>query len=173
MWVMLLRTIFMPLSNSWFPPQYGPLNTRRYDTIVIHHAWDIVWFILISLWVLSQLFFLFKGAINWLVHHQFVLEHWALPNRSTSLDPKLHNKKQIYSPIAHLFSLYTSELNFGRTIWEKSEVLLGISWGTLWEQIGNMEKTQKIPPPHPSAPTPPSFLLPALLTSMLLPPSMQ
>ncbi len=59
---------FMPLSNSWLPPQYSPLNTHHYECFVsIHHAQDIVWFILISLWVLSQLFFLFKGAIHKLI----------------------------------------------------------------------------------------------------------
>jgi hypothetical protein len=56
--------------------------------------------------------------------------------------------------------VYTWELNFGQTIWGKSEVLLKIFWGTiwnlgnllvtLWEHDGNtlgMRKKQKIPSP--------------------------
>jgi hypothetical protein len=43
----------------------------------------------------------------------------------------------------HLFSLYTWELNFGQTIWDKIEVLLGTSYGTYlgtwWEHISNKE----------------------------------
>ncbi len=38
----------------------------------------------------------------------------------------------------HLFSLCTGKLNFGQTIWDKTQVLLGTSWelhlGTHWEQ---------------------------------------
>jgi hypothetical protein len=29
-------------------------------------------------------------------------------------------------------------LNFGQSIWDKSEVILGTTWGTLWEYIRNM-----------------------------------
>ncbi len=35
--------------------------------------------------------------------------------------------------MAYLFNLYTWELNFGQTIWDKREVLLGTIWGTPWE----------------------------------------
>jgi predicted AlkP superfamily phosphohydrolase/phosphomutase len=52
------------------------------------------------------------------------------------------------------FGLYTWELNFGQTIWDKTQVLLGTSWrmhlGTIWEQMGNKGKKQIIlffPPP--------------------------
>jgi hypothetical protein len=34
-------------------------------------------------------------------------------------------------------------LNFGQTVWDKSEVLLGTSWGTPWENIGNKAKANK------------------------------
>jgi hypothetical protein len=51
----------------------------------------------------------------------------------------------------HLCSLYTWELNFGQTIWDKTKVLpFGTSWGiylgTVWEQ----EKKTKNPFPFPT-----------------------
>jgi hypothetical protein len=65
--------------------------------------------------------------------------------------------------MAYLFSLHTWELNFGQTICDRAEVLLGISYGdnlrtwenpmgTHWEQG---EKPKYKPPPPPS--TPPSI----------------
>ncbi len=45
-----------------------------------------------------------------------------------------------YNRGAYIFSLYTWELSFGQTIWDKTQVLLGISCGmhlkTLWK-LGN------------------------------------
>jgi hypothetical protein len=90
----------------------------------------------------------------------FFWEHWALPNRSTSLDHQLQIKTNVL-PMAHLFSIYTWKLNFGQTVWDKSEVLLGTFWGTTWKPgapcanpmethrkpDGNKERKQKIPSP--------------------------
>jgi hypothetical protein len=39
--------------------------------------------------------------------------------------------------MAHLLNLYTLELNFGQSIWDKFQVLLGTSWGTFCEFDGN------------------------------------
>jgi hypothetical protein len=54
----------------------------------------------------------------------------------------------------HLFNLYTWELNFGQTIWDKTQVLLETSWGTLWELDGNTLRTKgkkkNLFPPIPS-----------------------
>jgi hypothetical protein len=44
-----------------------------------------------------------------------------------------HKIERNVLPITHLFNLYTWELNFGQTIWDKSEVLFGNIWGTTWE----------------------------------------
>jgi hypothetical protein len=54
------------------------------------------------------------------------------------------------TPGFHLCRLYPGELNFGQTIWDKNQVLLGTSWG-IWEHLGNKgEKKQKIlVPPTP------------------------
>jgi hypothetical protein len=67
----------------------------------------------------------------------------------------------------HLYSSYTGELNFGQTIWDKTQVLLGTSsgthLGTLREPFGNMlgthweqgEKNKKkslVPSPSPQLP---------------------
>ncbi len=59
----------------------------------------------------------------------------------------------MYSLLAYYFSSYSRELNFGQTIWDKIEVLLGTwgtSWehdknllGTHWEQAGKKEKKKK------------------------------
>jgi hypothetical protein len=62
-------------------------------------------------------------------------EHWALLNRSASLDPELQIRKKCTPLIAYLFSSYTGELNLGKT-WDKTEVLLGTSW-KLEEPHGN------------------------------------
>jgi hypothetical protein len=69
-------------------------------------------------------------------------------NGSTSLYSQLQSKKECV-PLD--YSLYTRELNFGQIIWDKTVVLLGMSWvthlRTRWEQRG---KNQKLPPPtHP------------------------
>jgi hypothetical protein len=51
-------------------------------------------------------------------------------------------------------------VNFGQTIWDKTQVLLGISWGmhlgTLWEHDGNTLRTRgkKQNKTNPSSPTP-------------------
>jgi hypothetical protein len=51
----------------------------------------------------------------------------------------------------HLFSLYTWELNFGQTIWDKTQELLGTSWGmhlgTFWEQGKNTKESLFFPSP--------------------------
>jgi hypothetical protein len=39
--------------------------------------------------------------------------------------------------MAYLFSLHTLELDFEQTIWDKIEVLLGMSW-ELEEAFGNL-----------------------------------
>jgi len=59
------------------------------------------------------------------------------------------------------YSWYTGELNFGQTIWDKTQVLLGTSWGThlgtLWELDGNMTVThweQAEKTKNPSLPLP-------------------
>jgi hypothetical protein len=43
-----------------------------------------------------------------------------------------HKIERNVLPITHLFNLYTWELNFGQTIWDKSEVLFGEQLGNLW-----------------------------------------
>jgi hypothetical protein len=71
---------------------------------------------------------------------------------------------KLYSHIANLFILYTWELNFGQTIWDKIEMLLGTpylknnlgTWGISLEDDENMfgtrKKNQKITPPTPTRP---------------------
>jgi hypothetical protein len=39
--------------------------------------------------------------------------------------------------MAHIVNLYTGELNFEQSIWDKFEMLLGTSWGTFCEFHGN------------------------------------
>ncbi len=40
--------------------------------------------------------------------------------------------------------IYIGKFNFGESIWDKSVVLLGTSWGTWWEHIGNRKINSKI-----------------------------
>jgi len=75
-------------------------------------------------------------------------EQWGTPQWEHLFGPQLQNKnKCIPWPIAHLFNLYTWELNFGQTIWNKTKVLLGTSYGmylrTLWEHDGHTLRTKK------------------------------
>jgi hypothetical protein len=57
---------------------------------------------------------------------------------SNSIDFLCQSHKRYYN---------TCKLNCGPSIWDKTEVLLGV-WGTFWEHIGNIEekKKRKIPP---------------------------
>jgi hypothetical protein len=46
-------------------------------------------------------------------------------------------------------------LNFGQSIWDKSEVILGTTWGTSWEEVRNMmgeREKAKNSSPTPSFP---------------------
>jgi hypothetical protein len=61
------------------------------------------------------------------------------------------------TPRFHLFNLYTWELNFGQTIWDKTQVLLGTSWEHIWEHFKNKGKTQN----NPCSPLPPLKKQPA------------
>ncbi len=91
--------------------------------------------------------YLGKGPY-WLTYHQCFLEHSALPNRSTSLDPKSQNGHKCASPMAYLFSFFIYghwKLNFVQTIWDKMEVLLGNNLGTWWEQGKKKQKNLPFP----------------------------
>jgi hypothetical protein len=57
------------------------------------------------------------------------------PIESASLVLALIKQKKTFYSRAHLFSLYPLELNFGQTVWDKTEVL----FGTLGEQLGNLD----------------------------------
>jgi hypothetical protein len=78
----------------------------------------------------------------------FFWDFGHLLNRSTSLDPSCKIETNVL-PLQHtLFQFYMWELNFAQTIWDKIEVLLGMSWGnnlrtwgTLWEHDENMLET--------------------------------
>jgi hypothetical protein len=62
----------------------------------------------------SIFFFASLKEPHWLAHHQCFCEHWALPNRSTFSDAG-HKIDKMCSPIIHLLSLCTWELDFGQT----------------------------------------------------------
>ncbi len=91
---------------------------------------------------------------------QLFLEHWALPNGSTSLDPQLQNKNKCIHQ-EHTFSVYIHECStlgkpYGiklRCYWELLREQLGNLKETWWEHIKNKEgkkrKKEKVPPPHP------------------------
>jgi hypothetical protein len=69
----------------------------------------------------------------------------------------LQNKNKCPPFEFDLFSLYPGQLNFGQTVWDKTQVLLGTSWGThlrtWWEHaenaLGTRERYKKIIPPTP------------------------
>jgi hypothetical protein len=87
-------------------------------------------------------YFLGEGAnFNWPINF-FCLDHWARLNKRTSLDPSCKVETSILL-LLDLFSLYTWESNFRQTIWDKIEVLLGMSWGTIWEHVENTLGTRE------------------------------
>ncbi len=94
---------------------------------IINNWGYLLSFILISSWVRSQLFYLFslKGPY-WLAHHQIF---WNIG--------QFHIEAPLYTAgckiKTNMLNLDTWELNFGQTIWDKTEVLLRIFWGTTWE----------------------------------------
>jgi len=98
------------------------------------------------------LYFLGEGAIILIGLSPYFLELWSLskieaPSWTTIV--KLKTNVLCCGPPFQF--KYIWELNFKQTIWDKSEVLLGMSWGTHWEYIGNKDKT-KFPPPSPPPP---------------------
>ncbi len=94
----------------------------------------------------SQLFLFEKKEPYRLVHQQVFGTLGMHPNRSTSLNLRLQNKNN-YAPLDFTFS---GELNFGQTIWDKTQVLLGASWGT---HLGTIWDQGKPPPPRPQHPS--------------------
>jgi hypothetical protein len=107
----------------------------------------IVWFILIRCTFTA--FCYFRGAIL-IGPTAIFLDHWAWPSIEASLCP-VAKWNQVYNRRFHLFSIYTGELNFGQTIWDKTQVLLGTYWGmhlgTHWEQR-NKTNNPCPPPTH-------------------------
>jgi hypothetical protein len=115
--------------------------------------WGYVWFhINFSSWMCSHLlsFLLFEGAILNGPSPIF-LEHWGTPQLKHLIRTSLAKLKQMCCT-APTFSVYIHESwTFSKTIWDKTEVLLGMSWGTNlgtwgtpWTHIGN--KGEKKPP---------------------------
>ncbi len=103
-WIILLPNVFtifpncvpsfhvfpelFPIAPHFIPilkyfAQNSTLATNSIQSAVIHSY--LVWFILISSWVCSQFFF-FEGAIL-IGPSPMFFKHFALWNRSTSLDP--------------------------------------------------------------------------------------
>jgi hypothetical protein len=91
-----------------------------------------------------------KGShIDW-PHHQFFggnIGHFLI--EASILDPTLvENNKQMCFQSASLFSLYTQELNFGRTLWDNNLGAIGNilennlrTWGISWEHDENTLRT--------------------------------
>jgi len=88
-------------SSSWHVPQRVPNSTSLYPICFgkccppFTYYTFVVWFMLISSWVCSHLFFFsFGKAPHWLATLPTFLEHWTFPNRSSSLDPQSQNKNK-------------------------------------------------------------------------------
>jgi hypothetical protein len=101
-------------------------------------------------------------------------EHWALPNRSASLDPQLQIRNKCGPLIAYLFSSYTGELNLGkpyetklRCFWESLGNLRN-PMGTHWEQRREKENLPSNPPLPPKKKNRPphEFMLSLLIGCM-------
>jgi hypothetical protein len=99
---------------------------------------SLVWFMSITSWVHSQLFPFFYEVAILIGLSSILLEHWALPSKSTSLDCSCKMEINVL-PSAPTFSVYIHESwTLGKPCyWDKSNVLLGTSWGTTWE-LGNL-----------------------------------
>jgi len=112
-----------------------------------------VWFILISSWVCSHfLFLVFLEGATLIGPSPISLEHWALPNRSTSLESWTPVHK-IEANVLHYglpfqFSYIGVELwaNHMGQNWGAIGNVLG-TWGTLWEPDWNTLGRALRPPP--------------------------
>jgi hypothetical protein len=104
---------------------------------------DIVWFILISLWVWSC-FFVLKEP-SWFGPSPKKFQTLGTLPLQAHLWTTIHKIETNVLPMAHLFTLYTWGLNFGHTIvWDIIQVLLGTCWGTtleLVEPFGDLMET--------------------------------
>jgi hypothetical protein len=126
-------------------------------------------FILIKSRVPSKLnvFFFFSFLGNepfWLVHHQKKkkkkkkrLKFWRLL--------KIEDFVGRWSAWTFVQLFRMKEDNFGQSIWDKSVVLLGTSWGTHWELDGNNKKSKNSVPALPLLP--PKRKNPGLLGCLL------
>jgi hypothetical protein len=73
----------------------------------------------------SKVLFLFLKEPLWLAHSPFFFpKHWALPNIEAYC-------------LAHLYGLYIWKFKFWQSMWYKSVLLWGTSWGTHWKIDGN------------------------------------
>jgi hypothetical protein len=77
-----------------------------------------------------------EGDTYWLAHHQFVLENWALPYRSISFDRKWQNRNTFALPYGLSFQFTYISVEFGQTICDRTEVLLGLSCGGQLKNLG-------------------------------------
>ncbi len=95
---------------------------------------------------MDPLCLVFKEATRLIGPSQVFLGHWAVPNRSNPLPHPAPPIEALscFPLVPH--NLHTWKL---KRIWDKTELLLGTSWGTPLELDGN-RKIKKIPsPPHP------------------------
>jgi hypothetical protein len=147
---------------------------------------NIVWFILISSWVLSQFYFIFIFLV-FLAGTKLVgpspshLESWALLNRSTSLDPssKIEANVQNYcSPFEFLYmgvELWANHMGWkwgdiGNILGNDLREPYGNIIGTHWElgKKQNQKECEKQPPPQEKIWTPHECMLNLLIGCMKL-----
>jgi hypothetical protein len=107
------------------------------------HVGFIVWFRFISSWVGFHFFSIFwgKGPLYWFACLQFFGTLGSLQNRSISFGPNCEIKTNVLCHGPPFQFKYIWEFNFKQTIWDKSEVLLGMSWGTILELEEHIEST--------------------------------
>jgi hypothetical protein len=89
---------------------------------------------------------------------------WSFTKKTIEVLEAPQNRTWSACPLAQLYRM--KEDNFGQSMWDKSVVLLGTSWGntlgTWWEQ----QEIKKFNT-HPSPPLPPKRKNPGLLGCML------
>ncbi len=87
-----------------------------------------------------------------LAHQQLILDHWALPNGSTFLDPWLQTGTTYLPSLNQTWTLgkpYGIKL---KCIWEQIGNLKGTWWDNVRNRWGQGRKTKEKgppPPPHP------------------------
>jgi hypothetical protein len=135
------------MPNVYMKPYLILNQARRFLNTVYKMTWVYIVGSIKKLMGALTVFYYLRSHIDWPITH-FLKKHWPIPNRSSPFDQLPQNRPQ---PSPHPATNYkqTWKLNCVHSTCDKIEVLLGTTWGTLWEHGKNTLGTRvNMPSPH-------------------------